>query len=82
MSLATNRILPLGPSEFIDRALRQHGIGEIVLDKNIAIASTCLPDTHSDPFDRIIIATAQLHGMSIVSKDRLLRSYPQVSIVW
>ena len=74
--------LPLDSVEFIDRALKQHGIHEIPLDRSIAIASTCLPDIHNDPFDRIIIATAQLNGMSIVSKDRLLRSYPEVRIIW
>jgi len=75
-------ILPMGPAEFIDRALGQHGIQEIPVDRTIAIASTGLPDIHNDPFDRLIIATAQLNGMHIVSKDRLLRSYPQVVIVW
>jgi PIN domain nuclease of toxin-antitoxin system len=75
-------ILPLGPAEFIDRALKQHGIHEIPFDRSIAVASTCLPDIHSDPFDGIIIATAQLNGMSIVSRDRLLQSYPGVRIIW
>jgi len=75
-------ILPLGTAEFIDRALKQHGIHEIPLDRSIAIASTCLPDIHNDPFDRIIIATAQLNGMSIVSRDRLLQSYPGIRIIW
>lgn len=74
--------LPLDPAEFIDRALRQHGIREIPLDRSIAIASTRLPDIHNDPFDRIMVATAQLNGMSIVSRDRILRSYPEVKIIW
>jgi PIN domain nuclease of toxin-antitoxin system len=74
--------LPLDPADFIDRALRQHGIHEIPLDRSIAIASTCLPDIHNDPFDRIIVATAQLNGMSIVSRDPILRSYPEVKIIW
>lgn len=74
--------LPLNPAEFIDRALRQHGIREIPLDRSIAIASTRLADIHNDPFDRIMVATAQLNGMSIVSRDRILRSYPEVKIIW
>jgi PIN domain nuclease of toxin-antitoxin system len=75
-------VLPLEPAEFIDRALKQHRIHEIPVDRSIAIASTVLPDVHNDPFDRIIIATARLNGMSIVSRDRLLRSYPEVEIIW
>ena len=46
------------------------------------IASTCLPDIHNDPFDRIFIASAQLNDMSIVSRDRLLQSYPGIRIIW
>lgn len=35
----------------------------------------------SDPADRIIYATAQVHGLSLVSADRQLRAYDP-SIVW
>lgn len=35
----------------------------------------------SDPADRIIYATAQVHGLSLVSADRQLRAY-DLSIVW
>jgi len=74
--------LPMAPAEFVDRALRQHGIHEIPVDRHVAIASTALPDLHNDPFDRIIVATARLNGLAIVSRDRLIRSYPEVRIVW
>jgi PIN domain nuclease of toxin-antitoxin system len=78
-----NRLsLPVAVEEFVDRALRQHGILEIPLDRQIAIASTRLPDIHNDPFDRIIIATALLNGMSILSKDQIIPRYPEVKVVW
>lgn len=78
-----NRLsLPVAVEEFVDRALRQHGIHEIPLDRQIAIASTRLPDIHNDPFDRVIIATAQLNGMSILSKDQIIPQYPEVKVVW
>jgi len=74
--------LPMQPAEFIERALKHHGIHEIPVDRNVAIVSTALPDIHNDPFDRIIVATAQISGLAIVSRDRLLRSYPEVRIIW
>jgi PIN domain nuclease of toxin-antitoxin system len=78
-----NRLsLPVAVEEFVDRALRQHGIHEVPLDRQIAIASTRLPDIHNDPFDRIIIATAQLNGMSILSRDQIIPQYPEVKVVW
>jgi PIN domain nuclease of toxin-antitoxin system len=35
-----------------------------------------LPHHHRDPFDRMLIAQAQVEGLTIVTVDRLLRSYP------
>lgn len=34
---------------------------------------------HRDPFDRMLVATAQLQGMQIVTKDTAIRSFPEVS---
>ena len=78
-----NRLsLPLLPDEFIRRALKQHNLHEIPVDRSIAITSTMLPDLHSDLFDRIIIATARLERMSILTKDRVIPRYPDVKVIW
>jgi len=37
-----------------------------------------LLDTHA----RIIIATAQKHNMAILTKDRIIPTYPKVKAVW
>ena len=34
-----------------------------------------LPRHHNDPFDRLIVAQAELEGMMLGSQDRLLRPY-------
>jgi PIN domain nuclease of toxin-antitoxin system len=78
-----NRLrLPVGASEFVERALKQHGIHEIPVDRRVAIASATLPDIHHDPFDRIILATALLNDMSILSKDRVIPQYRDVKVIW
>ena len=41
----------------------------------IAIAAGSLPSLHADPFDRGIIATAQVHGLRLASVDRLIVPY-------
>ena len=74
--------LPLKADEFIEKALNFHKINEIEINKDIAYASVYLPDIHNDPFDRIIIATAQHYKMKIISKDYLISTYPEVSVVW
>jgi PIN domain nuclease of toxin-antitoxin system len=74
--------LPLPPREFIERALRQHGIEEIPVDVEIALRSAALPDIHNDPFDRIIAATALNRGCPLLSKDTVLPRYPGMTLLW
>jgi PIN domain nuclease of toxin-antitoxin system len=40
-----------------------------------------LPHHHADPFDRMLVAQAQLEGLTLVTHDRQLQAY-QVTIAW
>ena len=40
-----------------------------------------LPKIHGDPFDRLIIAQAQIGRMTIITRDRMIPQYP-VPTVW
>jgi PIN domain nuclease of toxin-antitoxin system len=40
-----------------------------------------LPNHHRDPFDRMLIAQAQVDGLTLVSADRTIRLY-DVPILW
>jgi PIN domain nuclease of toxin-antitoxin system len=46
----------------------------IALRHTEAVAS--LPHHHGDPFDRMLIAQAQVDGLTLVSSDREIRRYP------
>jgi PIN domain nuclease of toxin-antitoxin system len=35
-----------------------------------------LPSLHRDPFDRILIAQALQHGLTLVTVDDAIRAYP------
>jgi len=74
--------LPLRPEQFVAESLRHHGITEIPVDSKIAMAAAALPDIHNDPFDRILAATAIIHGLSVLSKDAVLPRYPGLKIIW
>jgi PIN domain nuclease of toxin-antitoxin system len=55
----------------------------VPVDNGIALRSTRLPGSlHSDPADRIIIATALSLGARLVTKDKKLRNYPHAETVW
>ncbi len=51
------------------------GFTEWKIDAQQAIASARLPWIHSDPFDRLFVALAQLNDLTLVTRDRILRSY-------
>jgi PIN domain nuclease of toxin-antitoxin system len=38
-------------------------------------AAGALPPHHADPFDRLLIAQAQIEGMRLVTEDRAFRRY-------
>ncbi len=55
----------------------------IPIDHWIFFRSTELRSfTHKDPADRIIIATAQTLGATLISKDDKLLKYPHVKTFW
>ncbi|SDN37155.1 type II toxin-antitoxin system VapC family toxin [Pseudomonas jinjuensis] len=60
----------------IRQALLDAGYQELAIDSHHAMASTELPKIHGDPFDRILIAQAQLGGMVLVTADQTVARYP------
>lgn len=55
----------------------------VPVDNSVAIKSVNLPQPlHSDPADRIIIATAISLGAPIVTKDEKILNYSQVQTIW
>jgi PIN domain nuclease of toxin-antitoxin system len=70
--------LTLSPdvSAWLARAERQPGFSFLPLDRQILLSSTQLPGTvHGDPADRMLIATASLSGMPLVTADELIVEY-------
>jgi PIN domain nuclease of toxin-antitoxin system len=46
-----------------------------------AVRAGQLPPIHQDPFDRGMIAQAQLEGLSLITSDRLLSDYPVPTLI-
>lgn len=61
---------------WIKDALALPGIELLPLTPEIAVESTQLPnDFHGDPADRLIIATARLHQLTLLTYDRKIIDY-------
>ena len=67
--------LPATPQEWFQAVLEQHSIEVLHLDLSICILSSQLPPIHRDPCDRLIIATAKIRKMPIVTTDALFENY-------
>jgi PIN domain nuclease of toxin-antitoxin system len=47
-----------------------------------ALRAAALPLHHKDPFDRMLIAQAQIEGMTLVSADPIFKLYSDLSLLW
>lgn len=74
--------LGLGIEEFV-RRVQQSAIVELVpVDTTIWLRSLALPWTHRDPADRVIVATALLKDVSLLTKDAVIHGFDGVRCVW
>ncbi len=74
--------LPFAPSEWFTRACCAHGLTMLALTADQAFAAVALPLLHRDPFDRLLIATALLQQLTLLTPDPLIRQYRETTTVW
>ncbi len=67
--------LPAPPLDWFNAVVDHHGLQVLSLDPDICIRSTQLPPIHNDPCDRMIIASARKHRLSVVTLDPVFGSY-------
>jgi len=67
--------LPEPPESFIPRQRRLHQIDSLPLEEEAALHLTKLPDYHKDPFDRMLVSQALVHGLTILTPDQAIRNY-------
>jgi PIN domain nuclease of toxin-antitoxin system len=61
---------------WVREALGAPGIRLVPLSPEIAVASAYLPGAfHGDPADRMLVATARTHDLTLVSKDERILAY-------
>jgi PIN domain nuclease of toxin-antitoxin system len=58
------------------RGLLDNGWNELIISSEHAIATTHLPNIHKDPFDRILLAQADVEGFTLLTCDAQLALYP------
>jgi PIN domain nuclease of toxin-antitoxin system len=84
MMVAKKKIeLKISPQQWLLRAIDRSGINVVELSPDIAIDSCNLPGNfHKDPADRLIVATARIANLILLTKDQKILDYPHVMSVW
>ena len=62
------------PDDLLD-AVAANDFGALAITAAHAVAAGRLPPHHSDPFDRMLIAQAQIEGLTLVSVDGRFSDY-------
>lgn len=73
--------VPLPLSRFVQEQLEINGFSLLPIALEAAAAVADLPFHHRDPFDRLLVAQAQQHGVAIVSADPVFTKY-RVRRIW
>jgi PIN domain nuclease of toxin-antitoxin system len=73
--------LPDLPGRYVPKRTSEQGIRSLPITQTHALKVYDLPRHHGDPFDRMIIAQAQIEELTVLTSDREFEKYP-IDIVW
>lgn len=73
--------LPVPPVEYVLSRMETSGTSPLPIQHSHALHAGSLPLHHADPFDRLLVAQAQLEELEILTADRQLEAY-QVNLLW
>ena len=73
--------LPRPPLRYVPDRVRRHRLTVLDVTLNHALRAGALPELHTDPFDRLLVAQAQIEGIPILSSDPAIGRY-DVETIW
>lgn len=73
--------LPKQIDDYVSTRMTQLGARSLEITASHALRVAALPLHHRDPFDRMLIAQAQVEDMTLVSADSTFKQY-EVCLLW
>ena len=67
--------LPEPPDSYVPGRMRSSGIDSLPVTHTHALRVAVLPRHHDDPFDRMLVAQAQIEGLTVITADPALSRY-------
>lgn len=68
--------LPAPPEDYLPEQRKRHQMASLAIDEESVSRLAALPSLHRDPFDRILVAQALQHDMTLLTVDAAVRAYP------
>ena len=70
-----------GPARFLEQEIRRNRLSPLPIQAAHVLRVASLPAIHKDPFDRLLIAQAQVENLPLISSDPEIARYP-VQVIW
>lgn len=67
--------LPLKPDSWVPSRIAGLGFKPLPVRVEHALAVLSLPKHHDDPFDRVIVAQAQIEALTLITRDKQMWKY-------
>jgi PIN domain nuclease of toxin-antitoxin system len=67
--------LPASPGNYLPAQRTAHGIASLPIDEGVMPHLAGLPPLHRDPFDRLLVAQALQHGLTMATVDPAVSAY-------
>lgn len=74
-------VLPIPLEHFLDALSQEFDAEYLPIEIQHALHAGQLPPVHRDPFDRMLVAQAQVDGLSVVTSDAHIARY-DVPVIW
>lgn len=68
--------LPDPPADYLPRQRDAHRIASLPIDEGAMPYLAGLPPIHRDPFDRLLVAQALQHGLTVATVDPDVAAHP------
>ena len=76
MKVAAGKLKLTGqPGVLVPMYIKRSGVQPLSVTVDHALAAAALPDHHRDPFDRVMLAQAQIEELTFVTADPQLAEY-------
>ncbi len=82
IKVANGRLqLPESVERYIPERIERHSFRSLPIELTHAMRISTLPHIHRDPFDRLLVAQAQIEGLPILTADPVIARY-DVETIW